>query len=216
MNGLEAQIRAASKNGRPPRPGIILAIRMCVLGLTRLGLAVPRGNEKSLIVIVETDRCLPDAVQLVTGCRLANRTLKLRDIGKMAAVFVDLKTRRAVRVAALESANKEALELHPSLERDEALSLGYQTLDDGDLFRVQSVTVSLTPEDLPGFRALRVLCQQCSEGIAFRREILRGDRVLCRTCAGDSYYEPLCETSGLKECRTCPSSPRTFRDRDEL
>jgi formylmethanofuran dehydrogenase subunit E len=191
MNGLEEYIRAASKNGRPPRSGIILAIRMCLLALRRLEMTVPTAEKRRLIVIVETDRCLPDAIQLVTGCRLANRTLKLRDMGKMAAVLVDLETRRGVRIAALESANNRALELYPEREASDALSLAYQTLGDDDLFRVQSVEIHLAPEDLPGYHASRVLCQQCGEGIAFRREIRQGDRTLCRGCAGGAYYEIL-------------------------
>lgn len=189
MNELENYIHAASRNGKPPRPGIILGIRMCLLALQRLETTLPTGNEKSLIVIVETDRCLPDAVQLVTGCRLANRTLKLTDTGKMAAAFLDLGRGRAVRVATIESANTKALESYPALESNEALSLAYRSLADEELFRVQSVGIYLPPEDLPQYRAPRVICQQCGEGIAFHREIQREDRILCRTCAGESYYE---------------------------
>ena len=86
MKGLEDYIQAASKDGKPPRPGIILGIRMSLLGLKRLEIGDPDEHKRRLIVIVETDRCLPDAVLLVTGCRLSNRTLKLRDMGKMAAL----------------------------------------------------------------------------------------------------------------------------------
>ena len=191
MNAIEEYIRAASKNGRPPRPGIILAIRMCLLALKRLEMTVPTVEQRRLIVIVETDRCLPDAVQMVTGCRLANRTLKLRDMGKMAAAFLNLETQGAIRIGALESANSRALELYPEREGNDALSLAYRTLEDDDLFHVQSVKIHLPPEDLPGYRAPRVLCQQCGEGIAFGREIRRGGQALCRACAGDGYYEIL-------------------------
>jgi formylmethanofuran dehydrogenase subunit E len=191
MNALDDYIRAASRQDSPPRPGIILAIRMCLLALRRLETTVPTREKRSLIVIVETDRCLPDAVQLVTGCRLANRTLKLRDMGKMAAVFVNLETHRALRIAALESANEKASELYPEQERNEALSLAYRALGEEALFRVQSVEIQLPPEDLPGYRAPRVQCQECGEGVAFGREIRLGDRTLCRTCAGDGYYEIL-------------------------
>src|SRR5512146_49325 len=103
MKGLEDYIQAASKGGKPPRPGIILGIRMCLLGLKRLGFGEPSEHKRRLVVIAETDRCLPDAVQLVTGCRLANRALKLRDMGKMAATFVNLEKGQAIRIAARES-----------------------------------------------------------------------------------------------------------------
>jgi formylmethanofuran dehydrogenase subunit E len=191
MKELEYYIQAASRNGRPPRPGIILAIRMCLLGLQRLEITEPAEHKRTLLVIVETDRCLPDAIQLVTDCRLGNRTLKLQDYGKMAATFVDLATSRAIRVAARESANRKALELYPALDREEALSLAYRNLSEAQLCDVRFVRVQLGPEDLPGYRAPRVICDQCGEGIAFRREVRSGDRTLCGACAGESYYEPL-------------------------
>ncbi len=191
MKELEYYIEAASRNGRPPRPGIILAIRMCLIALKRLEITDLIEHKRTLIVIVETDRCLPDAIQLVTGCRLANRTLKVRDMGKMAAAFLDLTTGRAVRVAALESANRKAVQLYPAVAREEALSLAYRTLNDEELYDAEFVRVNLIPEDLPGYRAPRVICEQCGEGIAFRREVRAGDRTLCRACAGERYYAPL-------------------------
>lgn len=183
-------LHVAAKNG-PPRPGIILAIRMCLLALTRVEINDPLAQKRRLVVIVETDRCLPDAIQLVTGCRLANRTLKLKDTGKMAAVFVDVQKDRSLRLAARESANHKAIELFPGLERLEALSRAYRTLAEHELFCEQWVQVHLAPEDLPGYHGARVTCSQCGEGIAFRREVRAGGRILCRTCAAGGYYEPL-------------------------
>ncbi len=191
MKELEHYIRAASRNGRPPRPGIILGIRMALAALGRLKIAGLAHHTRSLVVVVETERCLPDAIELATGCRLGNRTLKLRDMGKMAATFVDLVTNRAVRVAARESANRKALELYPTVEREEALSLAYRKLSEEELFDVAFVKVQLRPEDLPGYRAPRIFCDRCGEGVAFRREVRIGDRVLCAACAGKTYYEPL-------------------------
>ena len=190
MRDLEYYIDAAAKD-EPPRPGIILAIRMALLALERLEISDPARHKKLLVVVVETDRCLPDAVQLVTGCRLANRSLKLRDLGKMAAVFVDLRTQRALRLAVRESANQRAAELFPDLGREEGLSRAYRSLSDEELFQEQWVRVRLGPQDLPGYRAPRVICMQCGEGIAFCRHVQVGDRTLCRTCAGEHYYEPL-------------------------
>lgn len=39
------------------------------------------------------------AVGSVTGCKLGRKTLKLRDNGKMAASFLDLKTNNAIRIS---------------------------------------------------------------------------------------------------------------------
>src|SRR5208337_1951019 len=86
--------------------GIVLGVRMALLGLNRLGFDGP--DRKRLVTYVEIDRCATDAIELVTGCRLGKRALKFRDWGKMAATFVDLATGRAIRIVALEDSRELA------------------------------------------------------------------------------------------------------------
>ncbi len=191
MKSLEEYIQAASRNGHPPRPGIILAIRMCLVALKGLEISDPDKRKRSLVVITETDRCLPDAIQLVTGCRLANRTLKLRDMGKMAATFADLASERAIRVAARESANEKSGLEFPGIDRLEALARAYHFYSDEDPCHAEWVKVRIQPQDLPGSHFQRVICEQCGEGIGFHREVRMGGRTVCRACAGERYYEPL-------------------------
>jgi formylmethanofuran dehydrogenase subunit E len=183
-------IRLAAKDGHT-RSGMILGIRLVLLGLQELAIVDPAEHHHDLVIYVETDRCLPDAVELVTGCRLGNRALKFQDMGKMAAVFLDRRSSRAVRVAAKESGHQNAREMFTALEKEEALQAGYRALPDEDLFAKQAVRVALPPEDVPGYWALRVLCDGCGEGIAFGRESVVDQRTLCRSCAGKSYYDPL-------------------------
>ena len=78
--------------------GQILGLRMAIHGLNLLGIEDPTGKDrKRLVTFVEIDRCVTDAVTVVTGCRLGKRALKFRDFGKVAATFCDLlgKSRRA-------------------------------------------------------------------------------------------------------------------------
>src|SRR5215831_16449631 len=97
--------------------GQVLGVRMAMLGLERLGIHDPQGEDrKRLITFVEIDRCMADAISVVTGCRLGKRALKFRDWGKVAATFCDLETRRAVRVSARESSKTLARQMHPELE----------------------------------------------------------------------------------------------------
>jgi formylmethanofuran dehydrogenase subunit E len=81
MKSFEEYLRLAGPDGHP-RAGIILGIRMALLGLKELGIDDLEKAHDDLVVVVETDRCLPDAVELVTGCRLGNRRLKLRDMAR--------------------------------------------------------------------------------------------------------------------------------------
>jgi formylmethanofuran dehydrogenase subunit E len=170
--------------------GQVLGVRMAMLGLRELNLDDPQGKDrKRIVTFVEIDRCATDAIGVVTGCRLGKRALKFRDWGKMAATFVDVQSGRAVRVAATESSKALAKSLHPELENaNQQQMLAYREMADTDLFNVQPVKVQLPPEEFPGYKGERVTCSACGEGINFRREVRRDAKVLCRGCAGESYY----------------------------
>lgn len=189
MKTLADYLREADKEGRP-RSGIILGIRMVLRAMKELQIDDAAEVRRQLVAFVETDRCLPDAVELVTGCRLGNRTLKFRDLGKMAATFLDLRNDHAIRLAARETANQRALQTFKDLEKEDALARAYQEWPDEELFSWQPVTVEQPAEERPGYRAPRVVCAECGEGISFKREVLRNGRTLCRSCAGERYYEP--------------------------
>ena len=191
MKTLEEYIERANVAHGHTCAGQILGIRLSLLGLKELGIDDPIKERKRLITIVEIDRCATDAVQLVTGCRLGKRALKFKDFGKVAATFVDLKTGRAIRIVAREESKQKARELFPELDKEEGQRRAYRQLPDDDLFTRQWVRVALPEEDMPGYRAPRVVCAQCGEGINFKREVQRDGRLLCRACAGERYYEPL-------------------------
>ena len=171
--------------------GQVLGVRLAMLGLRELGITDPIKERKRLVTYVEIDRCATDAVALVTGCRLGKRALKFLDWGKVAATFVDLQTGRAIRIVAKETAKKLAGEMFPELDKEHGQQKAYRALPDEELFSKQWVRVEVRPEDLPGFKGPRVMCEQCGEGINFKREVVVEGRTLCRACAGHRYYEPL-------------------------
>lgn len=173
--------------------GQVLGVRMAMHGLDLLGLHDPKGaHRKRIVTFVEIDRCATDAIGVVTGCRLGKRALKFRDWGKMAATFVDVETGRAVRVSAKESSKQKAKELYPEIEhKNQQQMRAYREMPESDLFDIQWVEVDLFPEDMPGFKGERIVCAKCGEGINFRREVRRSGEVLCRGCAGESYYKAL-------------------------
>lgn len=180
-------VAKASAKG-PPRPGIYLGIRMALRALQLLEIDDPTKYRRKIIAVAETDRCLPDVIELVTGCRLGNRTLKFRDWGKMAATFLDLTSHRAFRLAARETVEAQAVECFKALPRDDALTEAYKTFADDELLQWRRVTVNFEPQDFPGYRAPRVRCEVCGEGVGLRREVRREGRLLCRACAGEAYW----------------------------
>jgi formylmethanofuran dehydrogenase subunit E len=173
--------------------GQVLGVRMAMLGLELLGIEDPKGRDrKRLITFVEIDRCMTDAIGVVTGCRLGKRALKFRDWGKVAATFVDLQDDRAVRIAARESSKALARQMHPEIEpKNQQQMRAYREMPTDDLFDVQWVKVHLAPEEMPGYKGERIVCARCGEGINFAREVRTSREILCKACAEGSYYQPV-------------------------
>ena len=192
MLSLDQYLREAEQAHGHLCAGQVLGVRLAMLGLEKLGIEDPRGKDrKRLVTFVEIDRCATDAIGVVTGCRLGKRALKFRDWGKMAATFVDLQSGRAVRIAAKESSKALARSMHPEIEsKNQQQMLAYREMAADDLFATQWVKVELPAEEFPGYKGERIVCAECGEGINFRREVHRDGRILCRSCAGESYYEP--------------------------
>jgi formylmethanofuran dehydrogenase subunit E len=190
MKTLDEYLALAAQSHGHMCPGQVLGVRMAMLGLKELGIDDPVKHRTRLITFVEIDRCATDAVSVVTGCRLGKRSLKYVDYGKVAATFIDLETNRAVRVAARDDSREKAKSMFKEgSDRSRQQLEAYKVMPDSDLFVVRRVRVNLKPEDLPGRPHSRVVCEQCGEGVNDGRERRAQGRILCRGCAGESYYE---------------------------
>lgn len=192
MKSLDEYLRDAELAHGHLCAGQVLGVRLAMLGLQKLGIDDPHGKDrKRLVTFVEIDRCATDAVAVVTGCRLGKRALKFRDWGKVAATFVDVNNGKAIRIAAKESSKTLARQMHPEIaDKNQQQMLAYREISDDDLFTTQWVKVTLPPEEFPGYKGERVVCEACGEGINFRREVRHDGKVLCRACAGECYYQP--------------------------
>ncbi len=178
-------------------PGVVLGVRMALVGCRAVGLDQPRSAAKGLVVFVEIDRCATDAIEAVTGASLGKRTLKYLDYGKMAATFVNVATEAAVRVAAREEARQLAVEWAPG-EADlrRAQTAAYRVMPEAALFRLDAVVVHPAWLDR---RRVRVLCERCGEGINYRaRSRSAGGRSAARAaargitrCGRRSAFSPL-------------------------
>jgi formylmethanofuran dehydrogenase subunit E len=173
--------------------GQVLGVRIARRGCLELGIDPDDSvARRRLIVYVEIDRCAADAIASVTGCKLGKRTLKHMDYGKVAATLVDTQTSCAVRVVARDDAREKAVDYCDGDEAHDARQdrqiLAYQKMSDDELLIVQRVTVDVPPEDLPGRPLRRVTCERCGESVSDGREVIVDGRMLCRGCAGPSYY----------------------------
>ena len=173
--------------------GQLLGARMAMLGCAAIGVNDPKGaDRKKLIVWVEIDRCMTDAISAVTGVRLGKRSLKYVDYGKVAATFFNADTRDAVRIVALESSRSLADRRHPEIENRSARQFKtYREATDEELFKIERVQVEYSEFDAPGRPRSRVVCSNCGEGVNDGREVQssEAENVLCRPCAEGSYYK---------------------------
>lgn len=171
--------------------GQLLGARMAILGCRLIGIEEPRGaDRKKIIVWVEIDRCMADAVGAVTGVRLGKRSLKYVDYGKVAATFLNTVTGKAFRIVALESSRALADTRYPELqEKSRRQFKAYTHANDDELFKVERVKVDLRDVDLPGRPRSRVTCSACGEGVNDGREVTAPNgEIVCRSCLGGAYY----------------------------
>jgi formylmethanofuran dehydrogenase subunit E len=174
-------------------PGALLALRMAVLGCALVGIEDPRGADRNkLIVWIEIDRWLADAVEAVTGARLGKRTLKFLDYGKLAATFLNVETGEAVRIVARESSRRLADLRHPEIEdKYERQMRTYREAAEEELFEVMPSDIQLRAKDAPGHLRSRVICSKCGEGVNDGREVSLPDGItLCRPCVYGSDLQP--------------------------
>ncbi|GIW19158.1 MAG: hypothetical protein KatS3mg064_2315 [Tepidiforma sp.] len=172
--------RARAAHGEHACAGLILGTRLARYAGQLLGIELP-DREKRLVVRVEIDRCAADAIQAVTGCRPGKRTLRFVDYGKLAATFWDLRTGRAVRVAARGDLRERVGEAGEG--RHAAQAAAYLAWPDEALFTVREVAEPLGELELPGPPRRRVMCGACGEEVADGREVLTAAGPRCRPCA---------------------------------
>lgn len=175
-------------------PGQVVGVRMAMLGCGLIGLDNPSQMPqiKKLIVYVEIDRCATDAIAYVTGVKLGRRSLKFVDNGIMAATFVNLETGKAFRIVSTESSRDLAHAYAPGIDDVRRQQLdAYMNMADDVLFTVMPVSVDVPIHDMPGPSRFKIRCVSCGAMVRDKKEVLVGDRILCRACAYGTYYRPL-------------------------
>ncbi len=164
-------------------PRQVLGVRMGLYAGELLHLELPR-QDKRLYTLVETDGCFVDGVTVATGCSIGHRTLRLMDYGKVAAVFVDTKTGKAVRIWPGPQCRTRAAKYAPlAPNRWRAQLDAYQIM----LLSACEVDLLIDLKALIAQPGIRVNCSDCGEEIVNQREVIRESKVLCRSCAGDGY-----------------------------
>jgi formylmethanofuran dehydrogenase subunit E len=159
--------------------GQALGVRLALKAMELIGTT----NPKEMIVFIENDRCIADAIQVVTGTRLGRRSAKLVPYGKMAVSVVNPETGAAFRVSVRR--------LQPEIRHSEEAIRKVLRVPDADLLAWNRVRVPIKAEDLPGRPRRTVDCARCGEKVFDGRDISSDEGPLCWACAHGPYYEIL-------------------------
>ncbi len=158
------------------------------IGIQMLNIAkkvLDANSGEQLYVTCETYNCLPDPFQILAGCTIGNKKLKIKDHGKMAAV-VNKKARdgqklvRSVRIVLDPAKTAQYPRLHDwymktgKVPHEEAISL---LIDAGDTV----YTYDFMDIELPEKPEKRIaLCDKCGESF-----VQKNGEALCLSCMED-------------------------------
>ncbi|MFO7772380.1 MAG: FmdE family protein [Dehalococcoidia bacterium] len=161
------------------------------LGVNAASEAVRKINKRSsgmedVIAVVETNNCLTDGVQFVTGCSFGNNSLVFRDLGKTALTLADRYNGKGFRFVpkldAQEKWNEEFPEYQKLFEkvvkdrvsseddRKKFSRLGKEVshyvveLPVEDLFRIEEVSIEI-PDYAPIHESFT--CDMAEQGVTF-------------------------------------------------
>ncbi|MDR0339273.1 MAG: formylmethanofuran dehydrogenase subunit E family protein [Desulfovibrio sp.] len=165
-----------------PAPGLLLGGYMVEMAKR----AMP--EVRFFEVVVETGKCLPDAVQLLTLCSAGNNRMKVVDLGKYALNMFDKFTGEGVRVFVDPQKLKAWPEYYgwfmkeKTKERQDQARLLRELEEAGDTVLAMR-PIRIAPAYLGHVHQGPVaLCPECGEAYP----TAGGPR--CRSCAGEAPY----------------------------
>jgi formylmethanofuran dehydrogenase subunit E len=161
---------------------------MGLAGLAAIGVEAPMPH-KDALVFVEADGCFADGIEVATGATVGHRSLRVMDFGKIAAVFANIKTGQALRLAPQLNIRERAHLFSPDVKNKYYAQLkGYRVMLDAELFSFEAVLLEPTLAVILSRPGLRTKCNRCGEEIINARQVTVGVETLCAACAGTGYY----------------------------
>jgi len=175
--------------------GVTIGYLAAQLGMKLLG--EMRAVDEELIVIVETDACCCDAIQVLTGCTFGKGNFYYLDYGKMAFTFGSRTTGRGIRlllkaeIFQVPERERVLAEKIASHDATAAEQKEYETLYEtrGEnlfahgpeaFFNIERIGKLNLPPKAP--RAPSVACDICGEMVMETKLAQRDGYQVCRGC----------------------------------
>ena len=156
-------------------PRQVLGVRMGLAGLAAIGVEAPMPH-KDALVIIETDGCFADGIEVATGATVGHRTLRVMDFGKIGAVFANAKTGLTIRIAPQLDIRDRAHLFSPDVKNKYYAQLkGYRVMPEAELIYLSSRSCLNRPWTVVLSRpGLRTKCNRCGEEIINARQVMCG------------------------------------------
>ncbi|MDY6906168.1 MAG: FmdE family protein [Thermodesulfobacteriota bacterium] len=165
-------------------PGLLIGAHMVDLLYDHLG----KGVEAD--AIVETRRCLPDAVQIFTPCTIGNGWLKILDLSKFAITMFDRNTFQGYRTWL----DIEKAKHHPDVynwfmglvsKKDLPKEILLPAISAAGKSILSISKVNVTKHGKREGKGEILICEKCNEAYS------ASQGVPCSACQGNGYYEPV-------------------------
>jgi formylmethanofuran dehydrogenase subunit E len=162
--------------------GGVMGTKMAIYALEQLGLNLNEEHE-DLIVFVEIGRCMADAIQVVTKCRIGKKSLNVIDYGKYSATFYKMSTGEGIRLT------DEDIKHQNKKETDEDLVKRLIEMPNEELFSTRKVEIDLETLNYKDKKFNKIICPICNEVVKDNKYIIRNGVGICKSCAEESYYK---------------------------
>ncbi len=185
-------------------PGLALGIMASTFAMKQFD-ETSDGME-NLLAIIETNNCVSDGIQFVTGCSFGNNSLIFKDIGKVAFTLTK-RDGSGIRISTLPNSKEYTRTAHPYFSQkykevvgeqkrenkniEDFKKLGIEAafsilkLDFNKIFKVENIKVEL-PEYAPSHPS--IFCDRCGENIMETR-IIKSDKNRCMECSNSEYFQ---------------------------
>jgi len=175
-------------------PGLAIGFRAAQVLMKRLG--VRKAPDEELVVMVETDACGADAIQVMTGCTFGKGNFIFKNYGKHAFSLMDRKRGTGVRVCLRPDIFKndaEFLSLFERVQNEEASPV--------ELERFGQLQMEKTKKILDADFDFLFKIEEISPDIPAKARVIESG--ICDLCGEPTKRDLLLQRDGKQICILC-------------
>ncbi len=197
-------IKAAQMHGHYC-PGLAMGVMAATFAMQHM--KSQSDGMEDLIAITETNNCVSDGVQFVTGCSFGNNSLIFKDIGK-TAFTISKRDGKGIRISTKPDSREYIKQKNENFSKqyekviknqnhnDKEITLlkklGIESafailkLDFDKIFNIQEIEIDI-PAYAPSLES--IFCEKCGESIMASRITNIEGKKLCIPCSGENYFQ---------------------------